>query len=456
MSTTVQSKLKLLVLSLMAVNITTADGQATAPPGEALFGVTKPAWVTDLGLTLKESYDNNVFMSGVGQPYLPTGLTTIKDRGSYITTVSPKVGFNFAPLLGPGSGLEMLGFVYAPDFAVYHALPSEDYDAHRMTTMIKGGSGNFSYALDNTTTYVDASKYGPAYPDSLLNAWATINAYQRRESVLDRGKLTLQYDLNRWFLRPTGCVAYYGMMTELLNPALPTTPSGYQNYAPRYDVNGGADIGYHLSDTMAATIGYRYGHQEQEQYSFSPYSSSSDYQRVLLGLEGRPVKWLDVQLVGGPDFRVYQANSPSHITPINDLDTVSYYGEASLTATLSPNDQLAFKYKQYLFVSCLGKIPYFDSSYGLTYHRRVTNKLSLDCGAKLLEADYTLGNIATSVRDDLDYVFTAGLRYSFTPHVAADLGYQGDFGRNAEAGIANSATRDFDRDLISLDCQVTF
>jgi hypothetical protein len=445
-----------ILCGLLAVNITATAGKTAAASNNSLFGLEKPAWLTDLSLTLKESYDNNVYMSGVGQPFLPASLTTLKDRGSFITTVSPKIGVNFARFLNPNCGLDVLSFTYAPDFAVYHALPAEDYDAHRMITVVKGKTGHFSYNLDNTTTYVDASKYGPAYPDSLLNAWATINAYQRRESIIDKGKLTFQYDLDQWFLRPTACVAYYGMMTALLDPAAAGTPSGYQNYAPRYDVNGGADIGYHFCKDMAATIGYRYGHQEQDQFGFAKYSSTSDYQRILLGLEGKPVKWLDVQLLGGPDFRMYLPNSPTHITPINDLDTASYYGEASLTATLSPNDLLAFKYKQYLFVSCLGKIPYFDSSYGLTYHHSVNKKLSLDLGAKMLEADYTLGNIATCIRDDLDYVLTAGVRYNFTPHLAADLGYQADFGRNAEDGIAKSSTRAFDRDLISVDLQVTF
>ena len=42
------------------------------------------------------------------------------------------------------------------------------------------------------------------------------------------------------------------MMTEQLNTALPKNV-GYQNYADRTDVNGGADLGYKVTDEFAAT-----------------------------------------------------------------------------------------------------------------------------------------------------------------------------------------------------------
>ncbi len=52
--------------------------------------VKKPAWLTDLSLGLKESYDDNVLLvSGHGA----------KKIDSIVTTLSPKIGFNFAPLL---------------------------------------------------------------------------------------------------------------------------------------------------------------------------------------------------------------------------------------------------------------------------------------------------------------------------------------------------------------------
>ncbi len=51
----------------------------------------KPVWLTALSIGVRESYDDNVLLvSGDG----------MAPQSSWVTTVSPKVGFNFAPLLG--------------------------------------------------------------------------------------------------------------------------------------------------------------------------------------------------------------------------------------------------------------------------------------------------------------------------------------------------------------------
>jgi hypothetical protein len=441
---------------LDAVSVPAQSAVAGSASSLAPASSWKPAWFTDAGLTVKESYDDNVFMSGVSQGSVPVGTTTLKDQSSYITTVSPKAGFNVASSLDAGSNLELLAFTYAPDFVMYHSLPSENYDAHRLILAVKGKDGEFSYKVDSTVVYVDASRVAPAYPGNLFNAWATINAFQRREQLNDRSALTLQYDMDRWFIRPGATVAYYGMMTEIKDPGLSTTPSGYQNYCTRYDVNGGADIGYMFSRDMAATAGYRYGSQGQEQYSFAPYSSPSDYQRLLLGVEGNPFKWLNVGVVGGPDFRAYEGDSSGHISPLNNLHPVTHYGEAVLTATMTPEDMLTFKFKQFQFVSCLGEKPYFDSSYALGYGRKITDRLRLDLGARLLEADYTVGNLSACARDDLEYIFSAGLHFAFTAHFAADFAYSAALGRNAQDYIVNSQNRDFNSQEVSLAFQARF
>ena len=176
----------------------------------------KPAWLADASLTIKESYDDNVFMSDVT---LPAGGATLNDKSSFVTTISPKVGFNLAGALDAGDTLKLLSLAYAPDFAIYHSLPSENYDAHRMSLAAGGKAGELTYNLENAFTYVDASREAPVYPGNLFNAWATINAYPRREQLQDRSKFTAQYDWNRWFVRPGASLAYYGMMTEIKDPS---------------------------------------------------------------------------------------------------------------------------------------------------------------------------------------------------------------------------------------------
>src|SRR5579864_8331928 len=119
-------------------------------PASASSWLQKPAWLIDLSLGVREGYDDNVFMSGVPSKNLPPftvapgSVAALPNRSSWVTTVSPKLGVNFAPLLGSQSAFETLSLAYAPDFAVYHDQSSVSYDAHHFVTAIKGRSGNFS------------------------------------------------------------------------------------------------------------------------------------------------------------------------------------------------------------------------------------------------------------------------------------------------------------------------
>jgi hypothetical protein len=274
----------------------------------------KPAWLTDCSLGVKESYDNNVFLSGVDSKYLPASysvpagsVAALKDEWSWITTVSPKIGVNFAPLLGDQKIFQTLSLAYAPDFAIYHDQDSESYNAHRFLTAIKGQAEPVSFSADNNFLFVDGSDLGPVYPGSLYSAFASTAARERREQIQDRANIAVQFDREQWFVRPVASLLFYDLMTEQIDPA---KYPGYQNYADRYDINGGVDAGYKIAAHTALTLGYRYGHQYQQTFAFSPYNSSSDYQRVLVGIEGKPWNWLEVKFQGGPDFREYGAAAP--------------------------------------------------------------------------------------------------------------------------------------------------
>jgi len=412
--------------------------------------VTRPDWLTDCSLGVRESYDDNIFLSGAPVPttyVVPAGsVAALKDRGSWITTVSPKVGVNFAPLTGATNHFSALTLAYAPDFATYHDQDSESFNAHRVLATVKGDAEALAFSADNNFTYVDGSDFGPFYPGGLYSAFATTGDRERRRQIQDRATVNVQFDREKWFFRPTAAIIYYDLMTAQLD--LPVT--GYQNYADRCDVNGGADVGYRLTPQLALTLGYRYGRQYQEQFSFSPYSSSSDYQRLLVGVEGNPWSWLNVKILGGPDFRNYDGDTATHTTPVNDLHPVKYYGEALITATFTPRDTLTFKYKLWQWVSGTGRVPYFEGAYDLAYHRKLTNRLGLDLGGKILSWDYSSGNLAVCKRNDLEFTLTGGLAYSFNTHVSVNLGCAFDWGRNAENNLALAQTREFDRQLFTL------
>ena len=439
---------------ILAAAVLLTGGKVLADGTNADF--TKPAWLTDCSLGVKESYDNNVFLSGVGPQFLPASYTVpagsvaaLKDRASWITAVSPKIGVNFAPLTGV-SNLTVLSLAYAPDLVAYHEQPTESYTAHRVLAAVKIKTEPVTLGADNNFVFIDGNGLGPVYPGALYSAFASTADRERRRQIQDRANVSVQFDSEHWFVRPTASLLYYDLMTAQLN--LP----GYQNYADRYDVNGGADFGYKLTPQFALTLGWRYGRQYQQQYAFSPDSSSSDYQRVLVGIEGNPWKWLSVKIQSGPDFRNYDANTATHTTPVNDRHPVKYFGEALATVTFAPENTLTFRYKLWQWVAGSGKVPYADGTYELNYHCKLTKKFDLDLGGKFSDWDYSSGNLPTCRRDDMFFDFSTGISYAVNAHVSISLTGALDWGHNAEGGVTNRQNREFARRLVALGTQWKF
>ena len=410
---------------------------------------SKPAWLTDCSLNLKESYDNNVFLSGVNNPppyTVPAGsVAALKNAASWITTVSPKIGLNFAPLWGTTNGQSQLTLTYAPDFVLYHDQNSESYNAHRVLTTAKAGNDFATVNAENQFTYVDGNDSGPFYPGNFYSGFGTIFDRARRQQVLETGSFSLQLNYGKMFFRPAAAWIYNDMMTRL------DTTAGYQNYADRADVNGDADLGYKLTDDFAATLGYRYGQQYQQQYSFSPYSSDNRYQRVLMGFEGKPWSWLTLKFTGGPDFRSY-----AQTAPVNHANLTKYYGEGLATATFSERDAVTFKYKYWQWLAGTGKMPYTDAAYELNYHRKLTDACGLDIGGKMLSWDFDDVRATVCHRCDQQYSATVGFTYTLSSHVTVNASWTLDFGRNAEDNLANAQTREFDRQLVSIGTQIKF
>ena len=438
----------------------TGSTAAFSAPGVAGIGPAnageKPAWLGELSLTLKESYDNNVFLAGAAPNALPPSYTVppgsvaaLKDESSWVTTVSPKIAFDAASFAG-AEWCKTLSLTYAPDFSFYHNTSSETFEAHRFLASAKAKSDTYSLSVDDTFAYVHGNDLGPFYPGNLLSAIGIAAPRERREQIQDRGALALEYTLGHWFIRPVASLLYYDLMS------FQTNVTGYMNYVDRYDINGGADLGYHLGPELAAWLGHRYGYQYQEKLNFSLYSSSGNYQRVLAGICGHPWRWLEFHLQGGPDFRDYPEDTATHITPVNDKHLVTYYGEASVTIKPTPKDTVTFKYKQFLWVSSIGKVPYFDSCYVLSYQRPLIGRLSCDLAGKLLSGDYTVGNLSACQRDDLQYTISVGLGYALGKHANLSFAYSLDLGRNGLNGIPRPEAREYDHNLFSLGGSLKF
>ncbi len=420
----------------------TPTHSSNSTPAVALQeSLKKPAWLSEASITVKGFYDSNVFLTSA------QGTTSkpIANRGSFGTSITPKLDFNFVPLLGlskDDKSIQTLSLSYAPEIVNYEAESSEDYTAHRFSGQIAGSLAPFSYDLSNNLNYIDGNRDTVQY--TTLSAFATVATRERREQINDKGKFSLRYDLGDWFLRPVASWCYFDMLTR---EQYGVGCQGWQNYEDRYDVNGGVDVGYQLTPTFAMTAGYRYGHNYEGIFPWSGVNSSNDYQRVLGGLEGRPWKWLKIEVQCGPDFREY---GPS-VQPGHDRNDTKLFVDGSATISLTSVDTLSLKVKQWEFVSCVGTASYYDVLYELSYRRKLCSNLTGTAGFQALDWHY---DIPTS-RDDWEFVYSIGLQYDLNKHFSLLADYTFSHGANGNE-LPASVGREFDRQVVSFGVKSKF
>lgn len=422
----------------------------------------KPVWLTDLSAGARQSYDDNILLvSGLG----------LGEQYSWVSTISARVGFDFAPLLSDQNFFKSLTFVYSPEVNFYYEAPQENYNAQRIANSLKASAGNFTFGLDNAFLYNDGSREAPIYAESqapggntddrFRNFYAQAAPRERRNQIQDRGAVAIQYDLNNdFFVRADASTLYYNLNTILRANIAPYV--GYQNWPDRYDANGGLDGGYRLTPNLAFIAGYRYGHQYQAQFpvSVSPvdrHFSSNDYQRALFGLEGNPWNWLNIKFAAGPDFRYY-----NELAPVNDRHAIYPYVEGSATAIITKYQTLTFITKEWEWVASTGLVPYYDMAYILNYHWTATRQWGFDLGGKILNANFSSGNDSTGVqpskRNDIEYCIAFGATYNFTQNFSASLTENYNIGRNLEnlpPSLA-PAYRNFNQNVVSLGLQYKF
>lgn len=438
-----------ILLSLAAAQPVLAgsavDGKIAVEPSSSIW--EKPAWITDLSLGIHESYDSNVYLAGADSRFypatLPSGDLALKNRPSWVTTVSPSLGVDFSKLWNADGALKQLTLGYAPDIVQFHQAPNESYVSHNILTGLNLKEGPVTVKLDNSVKYIDGSHDGLIYPGG-SSSFCNSTVRERRDQWQDRTKASVKVDLGQVFVRPVFSMQYYDLNTTF------NTTKNYTNYVDRYDINGGTDIGYYLDKTNALTLGYRYGHQYQQTVLTDPTTCTNDYQRILAGYEGTPVKWLKIEAQAGPQFTHYTDDRPYHggDTTKGQIgeDPVNIYAEAS--ATVSPNNSDAFvlKYKRWNWVSSTGKNIYLDSSVDASYRHQFTEKLQWQLGLKVGNADYN----PSSYRNDWLFTTSTGFRYAFTKNLTGDISYSWDQGVDDQVyGNPNPTARNLERHVVS-------
>ncbi len=408
----------------------------------------KPLWLTDLSFGVKESYDDNVLIvSGLGLPV----------QSSWVSQLSFKLGVDLAPSFDAGGPIKSLTLVYQPDAFIYSQNSEESYTAHRLNAALKGETGGLKFSLENAFLHNDGSRLALTYAlnqlsgpagnqlDKFRSFYTHSPPRERRNQDQDRASGQVQYDTARLFVRPVAALTYYNLNTYLFNSSV-APYKGYQDYPDRWDANAGVDLGIKTPANFAFTFGYRFGYQHQDPFSLGVSSdqhySSNHYQRVLVGVDGKLLPWLTAKLAIGPDARTF---SPS--APISDRRTTRPYLEGSATATLPASQTLTASYRQAVWVSATGIVPYTETVSSLTWHWSATQRWGFDLGARYLEADYTLGNdvagSAPSLRDDVEYEASSGVSYVLRIHLVASITYVYDRGFNALHGLPQTFAPDY-------------
>ncbi|MDD2710395.1 MAG: outer membrane beta-barrel protein [Verrucomicrobiae bacterium] len=403
------------------------------------FNLDKPEEVTELGLVVKEFFDSNIYVTKRDNP-------AMGNRSSWINSITPRAGFNFAPLIEDGVEkdriLKSLSLNYAPEVSTYGSTDTESNTAHRVVNRILIKADNFTFQADNSFFYINGCKDGPIYVNG-VNAVAGSWIRERREQIQDRARITLRCDWNDFFIRPTASLLYYDFLTNHQNDSAGFTP-GYQNYVDRYDTNGGVDLGFKLNKDFAFFAGYRYGHQYQGIVPWLPVTFSSDYQRILGGFEGKPFKWLKTHVLAGPDFRNYDDPRTPASFRAGD-NSLKLFADGSATAEITRNDTMTLRASNFQWVSGTGRATYEEKIYQWSYTRKLIPELSSEIGVRAIGYDYDF----PSIREDWVHTCMAGLRYQYNANLSVNLDYSCDQGVNEIDGN-NFFGREFYRHIVAL------
>jgi hypothetical protein len=408
-------------------------------------------WKADLAL--KEAYDSNVYLQDK-EPN-PTVLNAVPaKKDSWVTTVTPRLSLDYRPCSAFDASLS-----YAPDMAIYHNAHSEDYFAHRFGLTLSGKADDLTWEQANAFTYIDGNHLSPTFgrPQD-IPAIGGAALRDRRDSTVYRGSFKLTYSVGDFFLRPVSA-AYIHDFHTLQQPS--ANPAVYENYVDRQDVNGGLDIGYDVGKENFLVVGYRYGQQDQfKQLGVdSPFDSS--YNRVLFGVEGAPLSWLKVGLLGGPDFRSWASGTPRGF----DREKVYYWMDASLTLLPSSQDSIVLLSRRYL-QPAFGNVfsggvatfsVYEDITYSAAWKHKFSDHWAGSAGFQLYIGKYR----PPTLREDWIYTPSAALTYTHDQHLSAELSYSYDWVENQKAPVVGTPTqfadgREYTRHIVSLGVKYAF
>jgi hypothetical protein len=386
-------------------------------------------WTSSASLTVKEGYDDNVYLQNIG----PNA-----NHGSSITVVNPNFGLAYQ-----GSPKFGLALTYAPEFNYFDAASGEDFTTHRVGLTGGGQMGNTGWEVTESFVGIDGSDIGPTY---LQTGGAPANGgpaiRDRRAALIERGRLRMKQSFGNWFIRPV----LNGYLHDFLEQH--ETTAGYQNFVNRSDINGGADVGWAAIPNTAFVAGYRYGVQSQDQLfpSINATYYDNHYHRLLFGVEGNPWSWLKLNLSLGPEFRHYDG-----IVAAGFDRTQTYcYIDSSATITATKRDTLTLLAISFEQPGFSGRSAYLDTTLDLTWRHKLSDEWSIEAGARGWNNDFVN---PSADRDDWIVTGKGAVTYTYNKKLSTELAYLYD---NATSEVANTPAREYTRQCVMLSLKYVF
>lgn len=394
-------------------------------------------WSLNASLTLKETFDSNVYLQDAApNPAIPNAAQPKQE--SFVTSVTPMVGFAFKP----GAGFNVSGS-YAPEMVEFHAEPSESHVAHRAGLLFNGVVRKVTWQMQNSFTWIDGEREGLTFgAPGGAPAIGGIPIRDRREVLIYRNSFGAFHNYESWFFRPALSSYIHDFHTIQRDPAV--FPF-YQNYVDRNDFNFGLDVGYRAFKDGFAFVAYRFGWQHEQSLPPGSFDYSNEYQRLLVGYEGKVTDWWKLNLFIGPDWRNYNHRTP----PGFDPDPVNLFIDGAAVFTLGARDTLTLTVKQFEQPAFGTPSAYEDITYDLLWRHRFNAKFSGTTGLRAYGGDWE----APVRREDWIYTASAALSYTHDRHFSADLAWSYDW---AESKVPNTPGREFTRHLVSIAVRYAF
>lgn len=394
-------------------------------------------------LTVRETYDSNICLQN-DEPS-PTITNAVKPfQDSMVTAVTPRAALDWKPVKAFN-----LATFYAPEFVTYHADSGENHISHRGALTLSGQVGIVQWEQFNTVTYIDGSREGltfggPPLPGAGISggnapAIGGIPIRDRRAALIYRNGFRAFHAHGDFFFRPVAWSYIHDFHTEQRN--LP----GYQNYVDRNDFTVGMEVGYKAFTDAYLVAGYRYGFQDEPPLPWSPIDYSNNYNRFVLGFEGKVTEWLKITGVVGPDYRDFTGTTPPGFA---DHETTLYY-DATLAVTPTKQDTITILLRRFEQPAFGNPSVYQDITWDVLWRHQFGAKFALTTGFRAYGGEW----LPPVTRDDWIYTPSILLRYTPTRQLSGEISYAYD---RATTRVSGTSGREYTRSLVSLGLKYAF